>query len=109
MTEAVPRAGVREPVGADPFRPSLARVCDKLLGGKDSYRPDDHVVAQLEEAAPGQCAAARRSREFQQRVLRYLAGTVGMRQFLDLGAGLPAPATMPNTHQVTDLDVLSAA
>lgn len=99
MTKAVGR----EPVGVEVNRPSLARVCNRLLGGKDNYQPDDHVVAQLEEAAPGQRAAARRGREFQQRVLRYLADTVGITQFLDLGAGLPAPATFANTDQVTGL------
>ncbi|WP_063129040.1 SAM-dependent methyltransferase [Nocardia fusca] len=103
MTKAVSRTVGRTPVGVDVNRPSLARVCNRLLGGKDNYQPDDHVVAQLEQAAPGQRAAARRSREFQQRVLQYLASTVGITQFLDLGAGLPAPSAIPNTHQITGL------
>lgn len=71
-----------------------------MLGGKDNYPLDEHVVLELERAAPGQYAAARASREFQQRVLWYLAGTVGVRQFLDLGAGLPVPeGRWGNTHQ----------
>lgn len=58
---------------------------------------------------PGQRAAARHSREFQQRVLQYLSGTVGIRQFLDLGAGLPAPTPIPDTHQVAGLYALGRA
>lgn len=105
MTEIGVRSCASVPVGADDTRPSVARLCNRLLGGKDNYCSDDRVVAQLEEAAPGQCAAARRSREFQQRVLRYLAERVGITQFLDLGAGLPCPTPLPNTHEVLDLDV----
>ncbi len=74
-----------------------------MLGGKDNYPLDERVVLELEQLAPGQHAAARASREFQQRVLWYLAGTVGVRQFLDLGAGLPFPEPgRMNTHQVVN-------
>ncbi|NKY60441.1 SAM-dependent methyltransferase [Nocardia flavorosea] len=98
-------AFTREPVGADPTRPSLARVRNRLLGGKDHYGPDILAAEALEAAAPGQTAAARRSREFQQRALRYLAGTVGIKQFLDLGAGLPSPVRVPQSHEVLHLEV----
>ncbi|WP_328392044.1 SAM-dependent methyltransferase [Nocardia sp. NBC_00416] len=111
MTEPVPRTGVRKAVGVDAARPSIARVCNRMLGGKDNYPPDVEVVLELEKSAPGQCAAAWASREFQQRVLRYLAGTVGVRQFLDLGAGLPVPeARRVDTHQIVGLSqVIPAA
>ncbi|MFI9534815.1 SAM-dependent methyltransferase [Nocardia fusca] len=101
MTDTVPRTGVREAVGADAGRPSIARVCNRMLGGKDNYLPDEDVVVELESSAPGQYAAAWASREFQQRALRYLADVVGVRQFLDLGAGLPVPGPRRvDTHQI---------
>jgi SAM-dependent methyltransferase len=109
MTETIPRIDARIPVGLDPDRPSLARVYNRLLGGKDNYLADHHAIEQLEEAAPGQCAAARRSREFQQRVLRYLASSARISQFLDLGAGLPSPDVMPDTHEVLQFDARGEA
>ncbi|MGW0007331.1 SAM-dependent methyltransferase [Nocardia grenadensis] len=103
MTGPVPETGVRGAMGAD-ARPSIARVCNRMLGGKDNYLPDEEVVLELEKSAPGQYAAAWASREFQQRVLRYLAEGVGLRQFLDLGAGLPVPGPRRvDTHQIVNL------
>lgn len=93
----------------DSAYPSLARVHNRLLGGKDCYMPDYCAVEALEVAAPGQRAAARRSREFQQRALRYLAGPMGVSQFLDLGAGLPSPDIMPDTHEVLHFDARGEA
>lgn len=109
--ETVPRTGVPEAVGNDIGRPSIPRVCNRMLGGKDNYPPDEDVVLKLEEAAPGQHTAAWASREFQQRALRYLAGLVGVRQFLDLGAGLPVPeARRVDTHRIVSLsDVVPQA
>jgi SAM-dependent methyltransferase len=103
MTDTVSQSGVREAVGADADRPSIARVCNRMLGGKDNYPPDEEVVQTLEKSAPGQHAAAWASRQFQQRALRYLADAVGVRQFLDLGAGLPVPGPCRgDTHQIVN-------
>ncbi|WP_083873164.1 SAM-dependent methyltransferase [Nocardia testacea] len=94
--------GVHAPVGVDTTRPSMARVCNWMLGGKDNYAHDRNVGEQLDRVAPSQTAAAWASRQFQQRALRYLIELAGVRQFLDIGAGLPLPAPSDvNTHQAT--------
>jgi hypothetical protein len=103
MTQVVPPPGLQKTMGIAAIRPSISRVSDRMLGGKDNYLADQDLVIELEKSAPGQYPAAWASREFQQRVLRYLAGTVGVRQFLDLGAGLPIPgARRVNTHQIVN-------
>ncbi|WP_280457801.1 SAM-dependent methyltransferase [Nocardia carnea] len=99
MTGTMPH----ESEGRGIVRPNIARVCNRMLGGKDNYPTDADVVVELEKSAPGQQAAAWASRKFQQRVLRYLADTVGVRQFLDLGAGLLVPEVRRvNTHEIVD-------
>ena len=85
------------PVGIDPNRSSAARVYDYLLGGKDNYEVDREVAAQLADAAPGVPLIARDNRAWLGRIVRYLAGSLGIDQFLDLGSGLP---TVDNTHQI---------
>ncbi|WP_141576094.1 SAM-dependent methyltransferase [Actinomadura sp. WMMA1423] len=80
----------------DVDRPSAARVYDYVLGGKDNYAVDRQAAEQLFEIAPEIRDTARENRAFLRRMVRYLAGE-GVRQFLDLGAGLP---TVENTHQV---------
>ncbi len=77
--------------------PSVARFFDALLGGKDHYAVDRAVVDAALEIAPGLVVATQDQREWLMRVVRYLAGTVGIDQFLDIGAGLP---TGENTHEV---------
>lgn len=81
----------------DTSKPSIARVYDALLGGKDNYPADHAVVEHLAETVPEVAEVARVNRAMLGRGVRYLAGAAGIRQFLDLGAGLP---TMENTHQV---------
>ena len=77
--------------------PHSARVWNYWLGGKDNYPVDraagDAVVAVYPEIV----RAAQQSRQFLIRVVRHLAGAAGIRQFLDIGTGLP---TMQNTHEV---------
>ncbi|MEV6232269.1 SAM-dependent methyltransferase [Saccharopolyspora shandongensis] len=89
------RGGV--PSGIDPTRPSSSRVYDAILGGKDNYSADRGLRDALAEVAPEPGALAKDNRAFLQRVTRYLAGTVGVDQFLDCGSGLP---TLENTHEV---------
>jgi SAM-dependent methyltransferase len=74
-----------------------ARVYDALLGGKDNYAADRAVAARLAAAKPALLANVRANRAFLGRVVRYLAGEAGIRQFLDIGTGLPA---LENTHEV---------
>src|SRR5499425_1976434 len=77
--------------------PHSARIWNYWLGGKDNYAIDRQVGDQVAELYPGIRATARASRALQIRVIGYLAGEAGIRQFLDVGTGLP---TANNTHQV---------
>jgi hypothetical protein len=70
--------------------PNVARVYDCLLGGKDNFAVDRQAAAKLLQAVPGAAVAARENRAFLNRAVRFLAEEAGMRQFLDIGAGLPA-------------------
>jgi O-methyltransferase involved in polyketide biosynthesis len=78
-------------------RPHSARIYDYLLGGKDNFEADraaaDAIVANL----PDLPVSMRANRRFMARVVHYLAAEHGIRQFLDVGTGLP---TAPNLHQV---------
>jgi SAM-dependent methyltransferase len=67
------------------------------LGGKDHYPADREVAEEVIRRRPQVVAGARANRAFLRRVVRYLAGECGIRQFLDIGTGLPAPNS---THQV---------
>jgi len=81
----------------DPRTPSIARVYDYLLGGKDNFAADREAARQLLDAIPDVAAIARDKRSVLGRVVRYLATEGGVRQFLDLGSGLP---TQANVHQL---------
>jgi S-adenosyl methyltransferase len=74
-----------------------ARVWNYFMGGKDNYPVDREVGDQLISALPSIVDLARAQRGFLIRAVRYLAGEVGIRQFLDIGTGLP---TANNTHEV---------
>jgi S-adenosyl methyltransferase len=75
--------------------PSIPRVWDVLLGGKDNFAADREQAAKLLAIFPRAAELARESREFQRRAVTYVAGE-GVRQFLDIGCGLP---TAPSTHE----------
>ena len=74
-----------------------ARVYDYWLGGKDNFAADREAAEQVIAANPTVLHGVRANRAFLARAVRYLAGEAGIRQFLDLGTGLP---TADNTHQV---------
>jgi S-adenosyl methyltransferase len=74
-----------------------ARIYDYLLGGKDNYAADRAAVDAVLKVAPEMGFTARANRAFLGRVVRYLAAEAGIRQFLDIGTGIP---TAGNTHQV---------
>ncbi|SDR24710.1 SAM-dependent methyltransferase [Thermostaphylospora chromogena] len=84
------------PPGIDPNIPSPARIYDYLLGGKDNFAADRAAAEKLLELTPNAREGVRINRRFLSRAVRFLAGT-GIRQFLDIGAGLP---TQENVHQV---------
>jgi hypothetical protein len=77
--------------------PQPARVYNVWIGGKDAYAADRKAAAEVAACRPQVVAGARANRAFLARVVRYLAGQRGIRQFLDIGPGLPAPG---NTHEV---------
>lgn len=81
----------------DVSKPHPARVYDCWLGGKDNYGPDRVVAEETVRLAPETLDSVRDNRAFLFRAVRYLAEQAGVRQFLDIGSGLP---TMDNTHQV---------
>jgi hypothetical protein len=74
-----------------------ARVYDFLLGGKDNFAADRAAAEAIIEVSPVVFACVKANRAFLQRAVRYLTGHAGIRQFLDIGTGLP---TASNTHQV---------
>jgi S-adenosyl methyltransferase len=74
-----------------------ARMYDYLLGGKDNYAADRAAVEEQLRIYPDVAFSARANRAFLGRAVRYLAGEAGIRQFLDIGTGIP---TAGNTHQV---------
>ena len=79
-----------------PRVPNAARIYDHLLGGKDNFAADRAAAAKLLQVLPGSAQAARDNRDFLQRAVRYLT-TAGIRQFIDIGSGLP---TVGNTHEI---------
>ncbi|MDA0565706.1 SAM-dependent methyltransferase [Streptomonospora sp. S1-112] len=85
------------PQGIDTSRPTVARAYDALLGGKDNFQLDRDLATRVEEINPGTTVLAHENRAFLSRAVTYAATELGLRQFLDLGSGLP---TVENTHQV---------
>ena len=77
--------------------PHSARIWNYLLGGKDNFPVDRAAGDRIFAAFPGMVDVARQSRYMLIRVVRFLAGEAGVRQFLDIGTGLP---TADNTHEV---------
>ncbi|MFB8086592.1 SAM-dependent methyltransferase [Streptomyces sp. NPDC055992] len=86
--------------GFDTGTPHSARVWNYWLGGKDNYEVDRRLGATMEELFPQIIGIARASRAFQARAVRHLAAEAGVRQFLDLGTGLP---TANATHEVAQV------
>jgi O-methyltransferase involved in polyketide biosynthesis len=79
----------------DPSTPSIARVYDYLLDGKDHFAVDREVAEKLLAVAPDSADVMRENRQFLARAAGWAAGH-GISQFIDLGCGMP---TTPNTHQ----------
>jgi len=85
------------PTRFDPRVPHPARVYSYWLGGKDHYPADREAGQEVARLRPEVVAAARANRAFGQRVTGYAAAGLRIRQFLDIGAGLPAPGP---THEI---------
>jgi S-adenosyl methyltransferase len=85
------------PGGIDTTRPNVARIYDYLLGGKDNFAVDREAAKQLIAASPDMAGIVRDNRSFIGRSVRFLAEEAGIRQFIDLGGGLP---TQTNVHEM---------
>ncbi|MGW1721539.1 SAM-dependent methyltransferase [Streptomyces sp. NPDC002306] len=94
MTGSGAGAAVRK---IDTSRPHPARVYDWFLGGKDNYPVDEELGRRITSIDAGAPRAARSNRWFMQRATRLLVRETGIRQFLDIGSGIP---TEPNLHQI---------
>jgi O-methyltransferase involved in polyketide biosynthesis len=103
MEKAMDDPAVSVP-GIDTSVPNVARVYDALLGGKDNFAADRVQAGRLIEFDPALPSLVRQNREFVNRVVTWAAGR-GIRQFLDLGAGLP---THPAVHEAAR-DVIESA
>ncbi|MEU3142881.1 MULTISPECIES: SAM-dependent methyltransferase [unclassified Streptomyces] len=88
--------GQQHPVEIDTSKPHTARMYDWYLGGKDNYPVDEAMGRQMLALDPRVPVMARVNRAFMQRATRWLVGQ-GVRQFLDIGTGIP---TEPNLHQI---------
>jgi O-methyltransferase involved in polyketide biosynthesis len=93
------------PAGLDSSVAHPARVYDYWLGGKDNFAADREAAEQVIAVNPNVLPGVRANRAFLHRAVGYLAGAAGIRQFLDLGAGLP---TARNTHEVAQETVSGA-
>ncbi|AXK31315.1 SAM-dependent methyltransferase [Streptomyces armeniacus] len=82
----------------DTTTPHSARMYDYFLGGKTHYGVDEEAAEAVISLWPNVRTCARVNRWFMRRGARWLAAEAGIRQFLDIGAGIP---TEPNLHQVT--------
>jgi trans-aconitate methyltransferase len=77
--------------------PHIARVYDYWLGGKDNFAADRAMGERTLQAYPNLVYSVRANRAFLTRTVRFLVGEAGIRQFLDIGTGIP---TANNTHEV---------
>jgi hypothetical protein len=89
--------GGQAPPGIDASVATAARMYDYWLGGHDNFTADRIAALRVAEVSPEIPLVAKANRAFLGRAVRFLAGEAGIRQFLDLGTGLP---TKGNVHQV---------
>jgi hypothetical protein len=88
------------PPEIDTSRPHPARVYDYLAGGKNHFAADREIAEMALAGWPSMRTGVRENRKFLARAVRYLAAEAGVRQFLDIGTGLP---TTENVHEVAQL------
>jgi len=90
--------------GLDITVPNVARIYDYILGGKDNFDADRAAAEKILAVIPGGSGPARMNRAFLGRVVHFLAAVRGIRQFLDIGSGLPTAANVHEIAQGVDLD-----
>ena len=93
------------PPEVDTTRPHTARMYDYFLGGKNHFAADRELADKVLATTPSARTAARENRAFLGRAVRFLAAEAGIRQFLDIGTGLP---TTSSVHQVAQAVIPSA-
>lgn len=81
----------------NPTIPNVARIYDYMLGGKDNFPADRQAAAEIINQIPDALSACHHNRRFLQRAVRFLASEAGIRQFIDIGTGLP---TQGNVHEI---------
>jgi hypothetical protein len=95
------REDARAPRGVvlpfDTSVPNVARIYNCWLGGKDNYAADRKVAGEILKMVPDAMVTALENRKFLQRAVRFFAGQAGIRQFIDIGTGLPSQG---NVHEV---------
>ena len=89
-----------ESVSVDTSVPHIARVYDYWLGGKDNFAVDRAAAEQVMQTFPDILVSVRAQRAFLGRAVHYLVAEAGIRQFLDIGTGLPSSN---NTHEVAQI------
>lgn len=92
--------GIEELPGIDPSKAHVARMYDYYLGGDNNFEADRIACMELDKMVPGTRGLAINNRNYLVRVVRTLAQEYGVRQFIDMGTGLP---TQDNVHQVAQL------
>ena len=95
------------PAGFDASRPNIARVYDFWLGGKDNYAADRAVADQMIASLPAIQVGVRAQRDVLGRVVRYLTGEAGLRQFLDIGE--PGLVRVPEWRPAMAIDANTPA
>src|SRR6201996_9430327 len=91
--------------GVDTTRPHAARMYDYYIGGKNHFAADREVADAALAHWPAGRIGLRENRKFLGRAVRYLAGEAGVRQFLDIGSGLPTTA---NVHEIAQAEAPSS-
>jgi S-adenosyl methyltransferase len=102
VTDQRPVRGAEEqheaPAGIDTSRAHQARIYDYWLGGTDNFAVDRAAAEHALAAYPGLRRGVRAQRAFLARAVEYLAGPAGIRQFLDIGTGIPTANNMVLAH-----------
>ncbi|HEY1665111.1 MAG TPA: SAM-dependent methyltransferase [Trebonia sp.] len=99
-----PPEGAALPAEIDTSRPHPARMYDYYLGGKNHFAADRETADKVIAAMPGVRTGPRENRAFLGRAVRYLAAEAGIRQFLDIGTGLPATNSVHEVAQAVAPD-----
>ncbi|MBO0819692.1 MAG: SAM-dependent methyltransferase, partial [Nocardiopsaceae bacterium] len=87
------------PPQIDASTPNVARVWNYLAGGRDNFDVDRKAARQLMRLSPALEHVGYAARAFVGRAVRYLAGEAGIRQFIDIGPGIPAPGSVHEVAQ----------